>query len=357
VKTAGGAKDPAVLDDTWILSRAGNGADEWTQATKTSDTPPARVGAAMALASGNRTVLFGGSSAGPGRPERRAVLDDTWLWDGHAWAAAKVKRPPAARMNATMDDDDGSQGLGNAVLFGGIGKSSSFADTWMWNGNGWEELKPASPATARSAAAGAFDGEDGQLVMFGGVSAAGKVLDDTQVLTTHPPKRLALPPVSKGSSSSTTTGSGGGGGGGGGSAHAKSSATTSQLGAASTDVHRGDVIELSGSGFLPRTEIMITFHSTPVLVARIEASAKGEFTANVSVPATASGGDHHFEASGMGPKGLIQLGTPVKVIGVSLAKAVARWIKLTMVGIAIAIPVVSWFVVGAFSRRRSTARA
>jgi hypothetical protein len=350
--SAGTTSDPGVLDDTWILERGQDGDDQWAQATNTSNTPPARVGATMAYASGSKTVLFGGSSKAPGGAQRSGALGDTWTWNGHSWAVIKAKKSPAARMNAVMDDDWGSEGLGNAVLFGGIGRSTTFSDTWLWDGSGWLELKPASPATARSAAAGAFDATDGQLVVFGGISAAGKVLADTQVLTTHPPKRITLPPVTtKSGSSSSTTAAGG--------AKAKSktgNSTTGTAGSKSDEVHRGDVITLSGTGFLPDAEITITFHSTPVLVARIKANAKGDFTANVNVPSTASGGDHHFEASGMGPKGIIQLATPVRVIGVSLAKDVARWIKLTLVGIAIAIPVVSWFVVGAFSRRRTPAR-
>lgn len=339
--------DPGVLDDTWILERAQGGADEWVQETNTGTTPPARVGATMALASGGKTVLFGGSSKAPGGAQHRGVLDDTWTWNGHSWSLVTTKRAPAARMDAVMDDDWGSEGLGNPVLYGGIGRTSSFADTWLWDGNGWDQLKPASPAVARSAAAGAFDASDGQLVVFGGVNAAGRVLDDTQVLTTHPPKHLALPPVTKGSSSSSTTS------GGGSSAKSKSTSSSSSK---SNEVHRGDVITLSGTGFLPDAEITVTFHSSPVLVAKVRANKDGDFTANVNVPYTASAGDHHFEASGMGPKGLIQLATPVKVIGVSLAKTVARWKKLTLIGIAVAIPVVSWFVIGAFSRRRTPVR-
>jgi Galactose oxidase, central domain len=347
VSTAAGQSRPTVLDDTWILSRASDGSDQWTQVTNTTATPPARMGAAMSLAADGKTVLFGGTSKAPGASEQRGVLDDTWTWNGHTWSEDNIKRPPAARMDASLNDDTGSEGLGNAVLFGGIGKTTTYADTWLWDGNGWEALKPASAGSVRSAAATAFDAEDGQLLVFGGINSAGKVLDDTEVLTTHAPTHLALP-APKGSSSTTTAGRTG-------ARSPKTPTKTHQPAATSTSIHRGDVITLSGSGFMPHAEVTITFHSHAVLVAKIRADKDGDFTANVNVPPTASLGDHHFEASGMGPKGVIELATPVKVIGVTLVRAVTRWTKLILMGIAIFIPIASWFVVGAIGRHRTRA--
>jgi hypothetical protein len=237
------------------------------------------------------------------------------------------------------------------VLFGGLGLKSTLADTWSWNGGTWKRLLPASPASARSAAPAAFDGQNQQFVIYGGLSQDGTVFDDTQVLITYPPKRFPTSRVSsgKGSKAAPTTD-------GSSPAGAKEPTTTTALAATSASVHRGDVITLTGSGFVPGTEITITFHSHSVLVSRMRANKQGAFIDNVTVPNSASGGSHHFEATGLGPKGQIQLVTPVRVIGVTVGHTVARWIKLTLVGIALAIPLASWFVLGMVGRRRRAAR-
>jgi hypothetical protein len=304
----------------------------------------------MAIGAGGKTVLFGGSARGPGSTQRQGVLDDTWLWNGHSWSPAHVKTSPAGRMSASMGDDIGPEGLGDTVLFGGIGLRSTFADTWSWNGSDWLLLRPASPASARSAAADAFDAENEQFVVYGGLSEDNKVFDDTQVLTTQVPKRLHTSPLTTPPKGAPTTRESS-------PAHGTRPTSTTPLAATSASVHRGDVITLTGSGFVPGTEITITFHSAPVLVSRMHANKQGAFTDNVTVPYSASGGDHHFEATGLGPKGRVQLVTPVEVIGVSVGHAVKRWIKLTLVAIALAIPLASWFVLGAVGRNRRASRA
>jgi hypothetical protein len=68
-------------------------------------------------------------------------------------------------------------------------------------------------------------------------------------------------------------------------------------------VHDGDAVTLSGGGFAPRATVVITFHSTPIVVGAAVADQLGHFSVTVAVPAHAPAGQHHFEASGPAPGG------------------------------------------------------
>jgi hypothetical protein len=54
------------------------------------------------------------------------------------------------------------------VLFGGIGDSSNFADTWEWDGDTWVERMPATRPSARFGHAMVYDSARGKVVLFGG---------------------------------------------------------------------------------------------------------------------------------------------------------------------------------------------
>jgi hypothetical protein len=166
----GGASDGTELGDTW----------EWDGAAWTSvctgpcatGAPPARSGHAMAYDPVHRrAVIFGGEGAG-------ALLDDTWTWDGAAWA--RVCAPgacgPPARVGHAMAYDVARD---RVVLFGGSacssGVCSDFGDTWEQNGGTWSRASAVGPA--RSGHAMTFDAARGVTVVFGG--AHGGVLGDT----------------------------------------------------------------------------------------------------------------------------------------------------------------------------------
>jgi hypothetical protein len=99
-------------NDTWIW----NGRT-WSQATPAagSATPPARASAAMASV-GGKILMFGGYAAGtypicgPGtttgcctRGKSQCLINDTWLWDGRAWAQVDDKgAAPSLRGAAVM---------------------------------------------------------------------------------------------------------------------------------------------------------------------------------------------------------------------------------------------------------------
>lgn len=367
-----------VLGDTWILSRAADGGDQWTQAV-TRTAPPRRADAALSAGTGNQTILFGGTASGPEADPQGALRGDTWIWDGQAWSKPKLSAAPPPRMLSDFQDAVGPGGLGHAVLFGGLAATRSLDDTWLWDGRAWQRLSPASPAGARSGAAAAYDEMDAQYVLFGGRSAVGRLISDTQVLTTHPPQRVVTSPAgpaggSANGGSGPSGSSGGTGGGSGGSGRSGGSGTSAGSGGSSggsgrtstsgttpttgeTKVHRGGLIRLFGSGFKPYTRVTITFHSKVQTIGVVHARADGTFLANVVVPGGAVLGAHHFDAVGRGQHGrMIDLRRAVDVVAV-LGHGVAEWAKATMVAIAIAIPVVSWFVIGLFSRRRPVRRA
>jgi hypothetical protein len=121
-------------------------------------------------------------------------------------------------------------------------------------------------------------------------------------------------------------------------------------------VHRKQSVTLSGSGFKPGTPIQITFHSTPEVVGQTTADGFGYFNTTVSVPATATQGTHHFEATGQNPKGgTAQLVVAVKVTPGGPPRATTKQ-TLIMVGVALLVPLAVWMFLSGSDRMRSRSR-
>jgi Galactose oxidase, central domain len=221
----GSRSNGSLSNDTWVWDGS-----TWTDFSGSEvQAPPARMSASMAFDPKlHQLILFGGEGAS-GQP-----LGDTWAWNGASWyeQTDQVTGPsPSPRQGAALAYD----GAGHLVLFGGTGYAdapanapaeapaptttstttttvppaaptatsttstttaiddaavqstpgalSVLADTWTWTATGWTP-GPASGPPARSGAAMAFDGTDGETVLFGGESTpAGsispKLLDDT----------------------------------------------------------------------------------------------------------------------------------------------------------------------------------
>src|SRR5262249_10870349 len=109
-----------------------------------------------------RCVLFGGFGA-------VGAMDDTWEWDGAAWAQSKSAVAPLARSELAMCFDPA---LGKTLLFGGRAAFPITTpwDTWSWDGTTWTELKPAtSPPPRRTVAV--TDPRNGRVLVFGGSPA------------------------------------------------------------------------------------------------------------------------------------------------------------------------------------------
>ena len=123
-----------------------------------------------------RLVLFGG--------QVRGYSNGTWEWDGEDWALAapadgERSRHPQARSYSSLGCD---AGRGRCTLFGGhvwsgIG-DGWVAEAWEWDGRGWDDASmPAEQPSARSGQAVSFHAARGELLLFGGYGAAGRMAD------------------------------------------------------------------------------------------------------------------------------------------------------------------------------------
>ena len=199
------------LADTWVWDGS-----SWHQ-VHPEQSPPARSGAAAAYG----PIPHGGSSAGvsgghvggfPGDQGQGVVLfggegasgplGDTWVWDGQSWHQVHPAQSPPARSGAAaaygpiphggwsdagvpgghVGGFPGDQGQG-VVLFGGEGASGPLADTWVWDGQSWRQLHPATSPPSRSAAGLVYDFASHTYVLVGGMTLSSKQqlepLDDT----------------------------------------------------------------------------------------------------------------------------------------------------------------------------------
>jgi hypothetical protein len=349
------AATPRVLDDTWILTQSSSGADLW-RPVPVSTHPPALTDASLATGPTGETVLFGGTSRPPGNGQAGGTSSATWTWNGRSWSHRTLRTGPSARQDATLIAD---ADVGGIVLSGGLGRHGALGDTWIWSGSSWLRATPTAPPSSRSGAAAAYDPQGLQLVVFGGAGASGSVLSSTEVLSTHAP--TTAPPPTTTTTRPTTTGTGGrtgpGPSGGHGTTGGTSLPSDSSPGSAddpgtTISVLRGGVVTLTGSGFLPGAKITITFHSKSVTVGSTRADAEGVFRIDVPVPTQAATGEHHFVATGMGPHGLIDLVTPIRVMALSTTHRTSTTTKLVLVAIALAIPALAWAGFDLAGRRR-----
>lgn len=137
----GGAASTTTLDDTWEY-------DGVAWARRTSATTPLPRSYFSLGSLGARVILFGGQDASG------ALLDDTWAWDGTAWSKlAPAHKPPARRWAASATV--GSK----LLLFSGVGSSAALSDTWEFDGADWTErataVHPPGSALVRMAGVGA----------------------------------------------------------------------------------------------------------------------------------------------------------------------------------------------------------
>jgi hypothetical protein len=161
--------------ETWTL-----GASGWTLKNPAA-SPSARGAVAMAFDPQNRvTVLFGGTSNSSGGGGLAAYFHDTWVWDGTIWNQVVVSgMSPSARLTA-------AQGMaydannGNLVLFGGLtsgvtaGDLNGLNDTWTLQlsqptPGAWVGTWTAiTTTTAPSARRAALSRYKGFVILYGG---------------------------------------------------------------------------------------------------------------------------------------------------------------------------------------------
>jgi len=207
--------------DTWEYDGL-----QWSQ--KFIAGPSARGKHAMAYDSSRHvTVLFGGALGG-------TRYGDTWEYNGSTWTMVTNTGPPAREDHVMAYDVQ----RGQVVLHGGRNSTSSFRDIWEWDGAKWRErtfgfspwnnLQSAMAydtvrgemllwikegrtytyngtnwrdrtwywPTAENGAGMAFDSSRGKVVLFGGQTNPGEILDETREWAGGWTKRsLAGPPA------------------------------------------------------------------------------------------------------------------------------------------------------------------
>ncbi|HLI25291.1 MAG TPA: hypothetical protein VKU91_10065, partial [Acidimicrobiales bacterium] len=354
-----------VLDDTWTFNGSA-----WTADSPPASPPPLTGAASTWDAAHRQVVVFGGQSSAPSSTWSAG----TWSWSGTTWT--QVAAPgPSARTGATLAYDGDVAG---DVLVGGTGAGGTDSDAWLFTGSGWTGLTALNPPPARYLATSAWDSAAHQLVLFGGAGTGGTVLGDTEVLsvpaaappptsttTTRPASRPAAPstapPSARPKASSPTTVSkprrsppstalrqrapkav---------AAAIKPRAVPATLRATARRVKRGQTVKLMGSGFAPGALVSLSLHSQPVALGTTHADARGRFEVRVLVPTDVALGAHHLEASGRLASGADRtLSTAVDVVALGSGRPL--WETLSMVALALLIPVVTWIVMDVRSKRR-----
>ena len=141
----------------------------WTVAG-TLVAPPARDAAAMAYDSWDgEIVLFGGQNISG---LTTVTYRDTWVWSGGSWSELKTKATPVARAAAMMVYDGND---GYVLLFGGLNESGAtivFNDTWSFVGGVWTKLGPSTSPPPLYLAAVAFNAKGSDVVLVGGTGTA-----------------------------------------------------------------------------------------------------------------------------------------------------------------------------------------
>lgn len=171
----------AMHDDTAVLfgglvETGGPNGETWTLAPdgtkwvwRNLPGPPGRDSAAMAFDPVLRkTVLFGGRAA----DDR---LDDTWLWDGSAWAKVDAATKPPARSGAKLVFHPVLKQL---VLVGGGDGTNTLTDAWRFDGTTWHRIEGAMPGRILEQR---FITPDGRHAVFGGFDGT-NIRSDTTAL-------------------------------------------------------------------------------------------------------------------------------------------------------------------------------
>jgi len=116
-----------------------------------------------------RAVLFGGDVYWLGYGYSKA--NDTWEWDGHDWIQMQPKDFPPARSSSAMAYDKKHK---QVVLFGGLSNQGFMLDdTWLWDGSNWKQVDTPSAPAARRGHLMYYDPQLEAVILAGGYSQAG----------------------------------------------------------------------------------------------------------------------------------------------------------------------------------------
>jgi N-acetylneuraminic acid mutarotase len=136
-----------------------------------------------------KLVLFGGETYSD-QTGGGSVVNDTWTFDGTAWAKLETASAPPPRVGGAMVFDNA---LGDVVLFGGSSidpetpgaDPTVLDDMWTFDGSRWTQLHPSSPPSGRFFAQMTYNSTTQQIVLFGGALNTSSDANDTWTFGTH----------------------------------------------------------------------------------------------------------------------------------------------------------------------------
>ncbi len=131
-----------------------------------------------------KTIMYGGIASRRDLPSSQWKRDtDIWEWDGLKWTSIKAQGPGSRAHFALVYDNTRKK----IVLFGGITADRRYNnDTWTWDGKVWQKVSDGGPQP-RARHRMAFDTKARMILLYGGdgLSASDKpgfnVLADTWV--------------------------------------------------------------------------------------------------------------------------------------------------------------------------------
>ena len=163
----------APLADTWTWNGA---TSTWSKAATTPQAPAARYRALIAYDPQRKAIVLSG---GGQNPDGSNGLSDTWVWDGSKWNLTGVYAAPPTRRDASFVYDPAAL---RGVLFGGRSGASGgtdLGDSWLWDGTAWSADTALPAPSARARAHAVYDPAGARVLLFGGATESGQVLDDT----------------------------------------------------------------------------------------------------------------------------------------------------------------------------------
>jgi N-acetylneuraminic acid mutarotase len=166
---------PAYLIDVWSYDLT---TDIWTNIGP-GTKPLARAWHAMVYDSrADQTVVFGGACLGN---VTGVLSNETLVYDFNTsvWMNMSPVKAPSARANLSMAYDSAADRI---VLFGGLTAAWDILnDTWSYDlaTNTWTNVSPTISPAARAWGAMVYDSAADRIVLFGGRTATGDVLNDT----------------------------------------------------------------------------------------------------------------------------------------------------------------------------------
>ncbi|KAA3657806.1 MAG: hypothetical protein DWQ04_27005 [Chloroflexi bacterium] len=139
--------------------------------------PPARISTAIAYDSLRETaVMFGGGYDWQGAAwYDYTSLNDTWIWNGDDWEQKTSSTTPPGRFSHQMAYDPIRERI---VMFGGQTNEHSLGDTWEWDGAEWHERHPVDSPPARCCHVMFFDTQRGKVVASSGLQTPDHFLSD-----------------------------------------------------------------------------------------------------------------------------------------------------------------------------------